>query len=168
MGNCTKNVNMQTCTHSCVQTHVYRQTHTHTPTHTCGHTHEDTYTDICLSPRYPLPVGYPGGRRQSVKRQTYLNFQQQFQPNNVHENKLKQFVIQVTVTLSHSHSNTLTHTLSLTHSHSHTLTPTLSLTHLHSHTLTRTLSLSHWIFPQKTSLRQSNVEEKFSGEISSD
>jgi hypothetical protein len=48
-----------------------------------------------------------------------------------------------TLSLKHSHSEPLTQTLSLRHSHSDTLTQTHSLGHSHSCTLTQTLSLKH-------------------------
>ena len=57
--------------------------------------------------------------------------------------------LSLTHTLSHTHSLSLTQTLSLTHSHSLTLTLTLSLTHslsfslTHSLSLTQSLSLTH-------------------------
>ena len=56
-----------------------------------------------------------------------------------------------TLSLQHSHFNTLTSTLSLHHSHFDTLTPTLSLQHSHSNTFTSTLSLQHSHFNTFTS-----------------
>ena len=46
------------------------------------------------------------------------------------------------ISLTHSHTHSLSYTLTLTHTHSHThsLSHTLTLTHTHSHALTHTLS----------------------------